>query len=87
MLLKRGSSVFEKFGVRKVIVFGSVANGVCSEKSDLDILSTDIYHRLSKRTPVAILIEVSFFVLRDHPFLFSFHPARLRADSALSLVG
>lgn len=38
MLLKRGSSVFEKFGVRKVIVFGSVANGVFSEKSDLDIL-------------------------------------------------
>ena len=38
LLLERGLSVFSKFGVCKVIVFGSVADGVCSEMSDIDIL-------------------------------------------------
>jgi predicted nucleotidyltransferase len=38
LLLERGLSVFSKFGVSKVIVFGSVADGVCSEMSDTDIL-------------------------------------------------
>ena len=38
LLLERGLSVFSKFGVCKVMVFGSVADGVCSEMSDIDIL-------------------------------------------------
>ena len=38
LLLERGLSVFSKFDVCKVIVFGSVADGVCSEMSDIDIL-------------------------------------------------
>ena len=37
-LVERGLSVFSKFGVSKVIVSGSVADGVCSEMSDIDIL-------------------------------------------------
>jgi predicted nucleotidyltransferase len=38
MIVKRGFAVFEKYGIDKVVVFGSVANGVCSEMSDIDIL-------------------------------------------------
>ena len=38
LLLERGLSVFKKFGIRRVIVFGSVADGVCDDMSDLDIL-------------------------------------------------
>jgi len=37
LLLERGRPVFVKIGVSKVIVFGSVANGVCDELSDLAI--------------------------------------------------
>ena len=37
-LLERGLTVFKKFGIRRVIVFGSVADGVCDDMSDLDIL-------------------------------------------------
>jgi predicted nucleotidyltransferase len=38
LLLERGLAVFKKFGICKVIVFGSVADGVCGEMSDIDIL-------------------------------------------------
>ncbi len=38
LLLERGLAIFKKFDIRKVIVFGSVANGVCSGMSDIDIL-------------------------------------------------
>jgi predicted nucleotidyltransferase len=38
MLVKRGVAVFKKYGILKVIVFGSVADGVSSETSDIDIL-------------------------------------------------
>ncbi len=38
LLLERGLTVFKKFGICKVIVFGSVADGVCGEMSDIDIL-------------------------------------------------
>ncbi len=38
LLLERGLIVFKKFGICKVIVFGSVADGVCGEMSDIDIL-------------------------------------------------
>jgi predicted nucleotidyltransferase len=38
LLLERGVPVFEKYSIHKAIVFGSVANGVCGERSDIDIL-------------------------------------------------
>ena len=38
LLLERGLAVLKKFGIRRVIVFGSVADGVCDDMSDLDIL-------------------------------------------------
>ncbi len=38
LLLERGIDVFKKFDIRKVIIFGSVADGVCGDMSDVDIL-------------------------------------------------
>jgi predicted nucleotidyltransferase len=38
LLLERGIAVFKKYSICKVIVFGSVADGVCGDMSDLDIL-------------------------------------------------
>jgi predicted nucleotidyltransferase len=38
IVLERGIAVFKNYGICKVIVFGSVANGVCDEMSDIDIL-------------------------------------------------
>ncbi len=38
LLLELGIAVFKKFAIRKVIVFGSVADGICGDRSDLDIL-------------------------------------------------
>lgn len=38
LILKKGQPLFKKYGIRKVIVFGSVAKGLCSESSDLDII-------------------------------------------------
>jgi predicted nucleotidyltransferase len=38
LVLERGRTVFKKYGICKVVVFGSVANGVYGEKSDIDIL-------------------------------------------------
>ncbi len=39
LLLEQGKTVFERFGVSKVIIFGSVADNLCGGKSDLDILA------------------------------------------------
>jgi predicted nucleotidyltransferase len=38
LVLERGLAVFEKYGIHKVVVFGSVASGVYRETSDIDIL-------------------------------------------------
>ena len=38
LVLERGRTVFKKYGICKVVVFGSVANGLYGEKSDIDIL-------------------------------------------------
>ena len=37
LLLERGRPVFEKFGIKKVILFGSVQNGSCGKGADIDI--------------------------------------------------
>ena len=37
-LLERGTPVFKRYHVRKVVLFGSVQNGRCSADADIDIL-------------------------------------------------
>ena len=73
LLLERGISVFNKFGIRKVIVFGSVADGVCGDMSDLDILVMplknsqywDFRHELEE----AVGLPIDLYTDLDDPIL------------------
>lgn len=38
VLRTRGTALFEKYGIRRAILFGSVAEGRCEKDSDLDLL-------------------------------------------------
>ena len=38
MLTEKGIPVFKKYGIQRVILFGSIINGMCTETSDIDIL-------------------------------------------------
>jgi predicted nucleotidyltransferase len=38
LLLARGRPIFKKYGITKVVLFGSVADGRCDMTSDIDIL-------------------------------------------------
>ena len=74
LLLERGLAVFKKFGIRRVIVFGSVADGVCGEMSDLDILVMplknsqywDFRHELEE----AVDLPIDLYTDLDDPILF-----------------
>jgi len=73
LLLERGDVVFKKFDIRKVIVFGSVADGVCGEMSDLDILVSplknskywDFRHELEE----AVDLPIDLYTDLDDPNL------------------
>jgi predicted nucleotidyltransferase len=73
LLLDRGLSVFKKFGICKVIVFGSVADGVCGDRSDLDILVMplknsqywDFRHELEE----AVDLPIDLYTDLDDPIL------------------
>ena len=73
LLLERGGTIFEKYGVRKVIVFGSVADGVCGDMSDLDILVMplknsqywDFRHELEE----AVGLPIDLYTDLDDPIL------------------
>lgn len=73
LLLERGLAVFEKFGICKVIVFGSVAEGVCGEMSDIDILVMplknkqywDFRHELEE----AVDLQIDLYTDLDDPIL------------------
>ena len=73
LLLERGLAVFKKFGISKVIVFGSVADGVCGETSDIDILVVplknkqywDFRHELEE----AVDLPIDLYTDLDDPIL------------------
>ena len=70
-LIDKGKPVFEKFGITKVFVFGSVVDNRCNEKSDIDILVLSLpnekfwifQHELEE----AIGISVDLYTDRDDP--------------------
>ena len=73
LLLERGFAVFEKFGIRKVIVFGSVADGVCGEASDLDILVMPLknsqYWDFRYELEEAVDLPIDLYTDLDDPIL------------------
>lgn len=72
-LLEQGKTVFEKFGVSKVILFGSVTDNLCDEKSDLDILviplSNDKYWEFRHELEEAIGVQIDLYTENDDPVL------------------
>jgi len=73
MLLERGDVVFKKFYIRKVIVFGSVADGVCGETSDIDILAMPLknseYWDFRYELEEAVDLPIDLYTDLDDPIL------------------
>jgi len=73
LLLEQEKTVFEKFGVSKVILFGSVADNLSNEKSDLDILaiplSNDKYWEFRHELEEAIGVQIDLYTENDDPVL------------------
>ena len=73
LLLEQGLYVFKKFGIRKVIVFGSVADGVCSEKSDIDVLVMPLKNRqywdFRHELEEAVDLPIDLYTDSDDPIL------------------
>jgi predicted nucleotidyltransferase len=73
LLLERGIAVFKKFGIRKVIVFGSVAEGVCGEMSDIDILVMPLknsqYWDFRYELEEAVDLRIDLYTDLDDPVL------------------
>jgi predicted nucleotidyltransferase len=72
-LSERGLAVFRKFGINRVIVFGSVVDGSCLETSDIDILVMplknsqywDFRHELEE----AVDLPIDLYTDLDDPVL------------------
>ena len=73
LLLERGITVFKKFGIGRVIVFGSVADGVCGEKSDLDILvmplKNSLYWDFRHELEETVDLPIDLYTDLDDPVL------------------
>ena len=73
LLLERGIAVFKKFDIRKVIVFGSVADGVCGEMSDIDILVIPLknkqYWDFRYELEEAVDLPIDLYTDSDDPIL------------------
>ena len=73
LLLERGIDVFKKFDIRKVIVFGSVADGICGEMSDIDILVMPLknkqYWDFRYELEEAVDLPIDLYTDSDDPIL------------------
>jgi len=71
--LEHGVAVFKKFDIHKVIVFGSVADGVCGEMSDLDILvmplKNSLYWDFRHELEEAVDLPIDLYTDLDDPIL------------------
>ena len=71
LLMKRGMPVFKKFGIKKVVVFGSVMDGRFSGSSDLDIFVQDLtnkgYWRFRHEIEEAVGISIDLYTDQDDP--------------------
>ena len=69
--LDRGITIFKKFGVQKVMLFGSVARGYCCERSDLDVLVISLpnekYWDFRHELEEAVDIQLDIYTEGDDP--------------------
>jgi len=73
-LLEKGTPIFKKYGIDTVILFGSVANGRCREKSDIDLyvtrLQTDRYWQFRYDLEEAVQLPIDLYTdSDDHVFI------------------
>jgi len=70
-LLEKGRPTFEKYGIHKVIIFGSVADNRCNEGSDLDILviplSNDKYWEFHHELEEAVGLPIDLYTENEDP--------------------
>ncbi len=71
LLLTRGEPIFKKYGIRKVVLFGSVADGYCDLTSDIDILvlplSGNKYWDFRREIEDALDSAVDLYTTGDDP--------------------
>jgi len=67
----QGNSIFKKYGIRKVIIFGSVANSWCGENSDIDIyvepLANKSYWNCRRELEDAVGAPIDLYTDSDDP--------------------
>jgi len=67
----RGKPLFKKYGVQKVVIFGSVANNLCDENSDIDIyvepLSAKTYWAFRRELEEAVDSTIDLYTDSDDP--------------------
>ncbi|CAD7766639.1 MAG: hypothetical protein DNFNHJIP_00037 [Candidatus Argoarchaeum ethanivorans] len=70
-LLTRGEPIFKKYGINKVVIFGSVADGRCGLTSDIDILvqplSGEKYWEFRREIEDAVNSTIDLYTIGDDP--------------------
>jgi len=66
-----GGPIFKKFGVQRVIIFGSVVNGWCDENSDIDLyvepLASKNYWNLKRELEEVVDFPIDLYTDSDDP--------------------
>lgn len=69
LVIEKGTPIFEKYGICKVILFGSVADGSCEETSDVDVLvislSNDYYWDFRRELEDAVGVRLDVYTDMD----------------------
>ncbi len=67
----QGKAVFKKYGIRKAVLFGSVAKGRCRKTSDIDLLviplETQLFWQCRRELEQATQYPVDLYTQIDDP--------------------
>jgi len=70
-VVRAGDAGLERYGVQKVVLFGSVAEGRCGPRSDVDLLvqpvSNEHYWGLRRDLEDALGVPLDLYTDRDDP--------------------
>jgi predicted nucleotidyltransferase len=70
-LVQKAAPIFRKYGIRRVVLFGSVAEGRCRTDSDLDLfvcpLSNELYWSFWRELEDALELPVDLHTQADDP--------------------
>ena len=70
-VIEKGTPLFKRYGIRKVVLFGSVAEGHVHSRSDIDILvmplNADYYWDFQHDFQEALDVQVDIYTDHDDP--------------------